>query len=162
MQPLFLSLALLLFALGASSGETACLVTLPPSPAFIPPAPYDQLPVPEGGFWYGTDALWTQLDADGVWHTKDNVDKHGGYVTKLIFWTQDFKWRKENEPELIVTAQRLDGDAPSVAVAYANAVNVTGKTPAVMTGIRVPTSGCWEVTGYYRGHRLTFVVSVEP
>lgn len=61
MRPLFLGVALLLFGVGVSSGDTACLVTLPPNPAFIPPAPYDQLPVPEGGFWYGTDALWTSL-----------------------------------------------------------------------------------------------------
>jgi hypothetical protein len=92
---------------------------------------------------------------------KDNVDKHGGYVTKLVFWTRAFDWRKEFQPELILTAQRLDSDAPSVAVAHANAVFIAHK-PAIMTGIRIPTSGCWEVTAYYGERRLVFVVSVEP
>jgi hypothetical protein len=114
-----------------------------------------------GAFWYGTDALWTQLDPDGVWHTKDNVDKHRGYVTKLIYWSRGFDWHKEPEPKLIVTARRLDGDSLSVAVAGANAVFIT-RTAAMMTGIRIPTAGCWEVTGYYHGHALSFIVSVEP
>jgi hypothetical protein len=106
-----------------------------------------------------TDELWTQLDAEGVWHIKGNVDKHGGYVTKLLFWTRAFDWREE--PDLILTAQRLDSDGPSVAVAHANAVFIAGK-PAIMTGIRIPTSGCWEVTAHYRQRKLVFVVSVEP
>jgi hypothetical protein len=66
------------------------------------------------------------------------------------------------EPELIVTARRLDSDSPSVAVAHANAVFITGNTPAMMTGIRIPTIGCWEVTGHYGRRTLTFIVSVEP
>jgi hypothetical protein len=54
-----------------------------------------------------------------------------------------FDWRKEAEVKLIITAKRLDGDAPSVAVAHANAVFVTGNTPAMMTLIDIPTAGCW-------------------
>jgi hypothetical protein len=69
---------------------------------------------------------------------------------------------KEAEPKLIITAKRLDGDAPSVAVAHANAVFVTGNTPAMMTLIDIPTAGCWELTGHYHGHTLTFIASVEP
>jgi hypothetical protein len=117
---------------------------------------------PAGTFWYGTDALWTQLDAGGVWRLNGNVDKRGGYATKLVFWRRGFDWRKEPEPDLILTARRVDGDAPSVAVAHANAVFVTGNTPAMMSGIRIPTAGCWEVSGHYGGRTLTFIVSVEP
>lgn len=112
-------------------------------------------------FWYGTDALWTRLGSAGVWHIKNNVDEHNGYATKLVFWRKGFDWREEAEPALIVTARRLDGDSPSVAVAHANAVFVTGNTPAMMTGIRIPSPGCWEVTGHYSGHTLSFTVSVE-
>ena len=141
--------------------EAACLTTLPPNPPFIPPAEYTSMHQSDGGFWYGTDALWTQLDADGVWHTTDNVDKRGGYVTKLIFWRRGLDWRKEPEPKLILTARRLDGDSPTVAEAGASAVFING-SPAMMTGTRIPTTGCWEVNAYYRGHTLTFVVSVQP
>jgi hypothetical protein len=77
-----------------------------------------------------------------------------------MFWRRGFDWRKEPEPELFITAKRLDGDAPSVAVAHANAVFVTGNTSAIamMTGIVVPTAGCWELMGDYNGHTLTFTV----
>lgn len=140
----------------------ACATTVPPSPRFVPPAPYDSVRLFEGAFWYGTNHLWTMLSADGVWPTKNNVNKNGGYTTKLVFWTQGFDWRKEPEPNLIATAVRLDGDSPSVKAAYANAVFVPSNTPAMMTGIDIPTDGCWEITGYYQGHRLAFTVSVQP
>jgi hypothetical protein len=88
---------------------------------------------------------------------------HGkGYRTKLVFWRRALDWPKEPEPKLIITAKRLDGEAPSVAVAHANAVFVMGSTPAMMTGIDIPTAGCWELTGHYNGHTLTFIVSAEP
>jgi hypothetical protein len=32
----------------------------------------------------------------------------------------------------------------------------------MMTGIDIPTAGCWEITGHYNDHDLTFIVSVEP
>ena len=155
-------IALLLFPLAAKSGTGVCLTTLPPSPQFVPPAPYDSVRQADGMFWYGTAELWTDLGIEGVWHLTNNSDIGGGYVTKLIFWTKGFDWRKEAQPELIVTARRTDGDSPSVAVAHANAVFVTGKTPALMTGIRIPAAGCWEVTAYYRSRTLSFTVSVQP
>lgn len=138
-----------------------CLNTLAPNPPFIPPAPYPSS-APDGQFWYGTYALWTLLGVDGTWHMRDNVLNGKGYRTKLVFWRRGFDWRKEAEPKLIIAAKRLDGDAPSVAVAHANAVFVTGNTPAMMTLIDIPTAGCWELTGHYHGHTLTFIASVEP
>ena len=116
--------------------------------------------------WYGTDALWTALDADGKWKM-GNYGKGIAYRTKLVFWGQGFDWRTEPEPKLIITGKRLDGNAPSIALAHANAVFVPGDRPdlmppGMMTGLDVPTAGCWELTAHYRGHTLTFVVSVEP
>src|SRR5438128_2043580 len=37
----------------------SCPVTLAPSPAFVPPAPYLRFPA-AGYFWYGTAALFTE------------------------------------------------------------------------------------------------------
>jgi hypothetical protein len=152
----FACAAVLLLSIQPAKAE--CLTTLPSSPAFVPPAPYDLFHISDDMFWYGTDVLWTTLGTQGVGHLDD---KHDGYVTKLVFWRKGFDSREEPQPALIVTARRLDGDSPSVAVAHANAVFVTGNTPAMMTGIRIPTVGCWEVTGHYGGHTLSFIVSVE-
>jgi len=134
--------------------------TLPPNPPFAPPEPYLATP-PNGMFWYGADALWTDLSINGKWEMRNNVANGKGYTTKLTFWSRDFDSSKELEPKLIVTGKRLDGDAPSVAVVRANAVFVTGPMPAAMiTGIDIPTAGCWELMAHYKGHALTFIVSV--
>ena len=139
-----------------------CLTTLAPNPPFVPPIQYPAGAPASGTFWYGTDELWTALSVDGKWKMEGAV-----YTTKLVFWGRRFDWRKEFEPKLIVTGKRLDGDAPSIAVSHANAVFVPGNSPGMMppgmmTGLDVPTAGCWEFTVHYRGHTLTFVVSVEP
>src|SRR5260370_24776224 len=138
-----------------------CLTTLAPNPPFVPPIQYPAGAAASGTFWYGTDELWTAQSVDGKWKMEGAV-----YTTKLVFWGRRFDWRKENEPKLIVTGKRLDGDAPSIAVSHANAVFVPGKPgmmpPGMMTLLDVPTAGCWELTAHYRGHTLTFVVSVEP
>jgi hypothetical protein len=93
--------------------------------AIVPPAAYPSS-APDGRFWYGTDALWTTLDVDSKWHTQHNVLNGKGYRTKLIFWRPGFDWRKESEPRLIITAKRLDVAAPSVVIAQASAVLLTG------------------------------------
>jgi hypothetical protein len=33
---------------------------------------------------------------------------------------------------------------------------------AMLTGVYVPTPGCWEITGDYEGDKLSFVAWVEP
>lgn len=143
-----------------------CLTTLPPNPPFAPPVQYPPSAPGAGMFWYGTDALWIALSVDGKWTMRNNVLAPKGYRTKLVFWRRGFDWRTEPKPKLIITGKRLDGDAPSIAVAHANAVFVTdapgSMPPGIMTGIDIPAAGCWELTAHYGGHTLTFIVSVEP
>ena len=146
--------ALLLPVLGSAQG----LTTLVPDPPFAPPPPYPP-DAHKGMFWYGTDALWTERNVEGKW----SMSNGQGYSTKLIFWRRGFDWRKEPEPQLIITGRHLDGDAPAIAVAHANAVCIPSRDAAGrMTLIDIPTAGCWELTGRYDGHTLTFLVSVEP
>lgn len=156
---LFAAMAWLLLPVLSSA---QCLTTPAPNPPFVPPALYPPS-APDGMFWYGTDALWTHLSVDGKWKIHNNVlESKGGYRTKLIFYRRGFDPRTEPEPKLIITGRRLDGAAPSVAVAHANAVFVPRPTPGMMTLIDIPTAGCWELTANYAGHTLTFIVSVEP
>lgn len=144
-------------------GAESCPVTRPPAQAFVPPPPYWTDPGP-GRFWYGTESLWTLLAVDGTWNVHGNVlESEGGYRTKLTYWRRGFDWRKEPEPKLIITARRLDSDAPSVTATRANVVFVTGRAPAaMMTGIDIPTAGCWEIAAQYNGHKLSYIVSVQP
>jgi hypothetical protein len=140
----------------------ACPVTKPPAQPFVPPPPYWTDPGSDR-FWYGTESLWTHLGVRGTWNIQNNVlEGEGGYRTKLTYWRRGFDWRKEPKPELIVIAKRLDREAPPVAAPPASAVFVTTERPAMMTGIDIPSTGCWEITAQYRGQRLSFVVSVQP
>jgi hypothetical protein len=146
-------------------GTAQCLTTRAPNPPFLPRAPY-QVDAPQKMFWYGTDRLWTALGSDGKWHMRNNIMKGKGYRTKLTFWRRGFDWRTEAEPKLVVVATRLDGDAPKLIMAPVNVVFIPSREAAgIMTGIDIPSAGCWEVTAQYGGpggHSLTFVVSVEP
>jgi len=141
----------------------ACPVTKPPVQPFVPPPPYWTQHGPDR-FWYGTESLWTLLAVQGTWKIRNNVlEGEGGYLTKLIYWRRGFDWRTELKPKLIVTATRLDREAPSVVEEHANAVFVSGRQPAaMMTGIDIPSTGCWELTAQYRDQKLSFVILVQP
>ena len=140
----------------------SCPITKPPAQAFVPPPPYWTDPGPHS-FWYGTESLWTLLAVEGTWNIHGNVlESKGGYGTKLTYWRRGFDWRSEPEPELVVIAKRLDRTAPTVAAGPAHAVFVTTERPGIMTAIDIPSAGCWEIAAQYRGHRLSYVVSVQP
>jgi hypothetical protein len=155
-----LTILFLLFSGTLASGQ--CLTTLAPNPPFVPPAPHPSN-APTARFWYGSDDLWTVLEIGGKWPVQRKDENGSVFTTKLVFWRRGFDWRKEMEPKLIITGKRLDGDAPTVAVAHANAVFLPSHENAgMMTLISIPTTGCWEITAHYQGHDLSFVVSVEP
>src|SRR5579883_2795162 len=105
-RSMFLLLPLLVIA--SNSLPAACLTTLPQSPPFIPPAPYPS--DASGGFWYGSDALWTRLPLNDDW-------ARAGVGSKFFFFSKDFDWRTARQPFLILTGKRVDGDARPVALA---------------------------------------------
>ncbi len=160
---MFRSLTAVMIVLGLPVLASAeCLTTLPPSPAFVPPAPYPNAPmVAGGGFWYGTDSLWTNVAFNATWNMRDNVGNGKFYRTKLVYYRWGTDWRTD-KPELIVTAKRIGGEAPLVQSEKVTAASIGRYTLIVMTAINIPTVGCWEITGDYKGHLLSFVVSVEP
>jgi len=156
------SLAITFALFLATLTSAQCPTTLAPTHPFVPPAPYFSIAA-YSSFWYGSDALWTALPTDGKWPTFGKKEDGWVYRTKLVYWHRGFDWRKETEPDLIVTGKRLDGDAPTVAVAHANAVFLPSREGAgMMTLIDIPKAGCWEITAHYKGHDLGIVVSVEP
>src|SRR5215472_6616762 len=55
----------------------------------------------------------------------------------------------ENPPKLTVTARRLDSPAtPLVTDEHANAGWTSDRDhPFIVTGIDIPTVGCWQITG---------------
>jgi hypothetical protein len=128
---------------------------------FIPPWPY---PLKAGSdtFWFGTDSLWTQLPANGIWSGLPHYTPNDPtFRQKLAFWRKGYVVRTEPQPKLKVTGRRLDSPAPPLlSDKTANNGWVQKDQPFIVTGINFPTLGCWEVTGHYGNQELTFVVGV--
>jgi hypothetical protein len=140
-------------------GKPTCAVTKPPAHPFVPPKPYSAFHG-ESEFLYGTPGLWTIVDTKN-WHV------HSG--GKLPFRRQGFDWRKEGRPRLTVVARRLDGKGPLVWNALVGSGSQEGmgvEGMFMVTGIDVPSSGCWEITARYAAvepdiQTLTYTVWVS-
>lgn len=142
----------------------SCPVTAPPATPFIPPAAYEHS---ENGktFLLGTEKLWTVLLKSGVWYWAPHARGHENDVqplTEKTFWiSSEFNWKTEYPPELKVTGRRLDGAArPLLTLRPTNAF--PGPSAAMLVGVYVPTPGCWEITGEYKGQKLSYVVWLQP
>lgn len=136
-----------------------CPVTVPQDPPFTPPPPYDALGF-KGDFWYGSNALWTAVPENGVWASLPGDP--AGYTQKIFWWRDGYVWTEEPEPDLVVTAERLDGEAPLVESLRATNAYAGDIGSAMLTGANFPTLGCWKITGKYGEAELSFVVWIAP
>jgi hypothetical protein len=136
----------------------SCPITRRPAKDFIPPVPYER---DENSFWLGTEKLWTFLPERAIWEWAPHQLGHEQEVQPLtakIFWMRlGYDSRAEQRPAIKVRGRRLDGPAPPLLVLPpTNAFQGPGS--AMLTGVYVPTPGCWEITGDYHGNKLSFVV----
>jgi len=67
-------------------------------------------------------------------------------------------WFKPEGAELIITGQRLDGDAPALE----SHVPCCYPTRFQATGLYFPVGGCWEVNAKAADKELSFIVWLEP
>jgi hypothetical protein len=161
----FFLAALLAFAASDPTSSRAgnregCPVTEPPNPPFIPPRPY-RANAGQREFLYGTPSLWTRVYPG--W-------KVGGPAgSKLPYFSQGFDSRNERSPDLNIVARRLDGPEPPIHANHANGASIDGTVAGMfmVTGLSIPTSGCWEISARYGSapgavRSLTYTVWVEP
>ena len=131
--------------------NSSCPVTQPPQDPFIPPEPWPAEPPDEGQFWFGQDGLWTALPRDGSW-------RQLALGEKFWWWSEEFNVSEDATPDLQVTAERLDGKA----AAYRTTEATNGFHPsfnwAMLAGVELPSPGCWQFTGEYKGQQLSFVL----
>ena len=121
--------------------------------------------LPADAFWIGTDKLWTGIREPMIWQWRQHRPGHEQDLTEKIFWFRvGYDYRTEPRPKLKVTGKRLDGPAPPLNLPQGDATNAIlgGTTSSMLTGVYIPTPGCWEITGDYQGDKLNFVVWVEP
>lgn len=139
----------------AGQKQEECQVTRAAAPPFRPPPPFPAT-VSQSEFWFGTEVLWTILPVDGIWRRLPPVKS--GYVQKMAWFSDLHNWRSEPHPSIAVVGRRLDKPAPPLTV-LGTTNGHTEALPSVMgVQINVPSLGCWEITGKYREHKLTFVV----
>lgn len=136
-----------------------CPVTKPPDPPFTPPQPYSAS-APGTDFWFGTDSLWTAIPHDSVWYALPYNPE--GYTQKVFWWRKGYSWTEEPEPNLTVTGRRLDANAPPLHALKATNAYAGDIGSAMLVGVDIPTLGCWEITGQYKGEELSFVIWVAP
>lgn len=172
--------SLIAFLSAASAGEEpsdlaaapeSCPVTQAPEKPFYPPDPdpaqgeglpqrASSLGSFEAYFWYGSEALWTQLRRDGVWRELPHTPR--GYTQKIFFSRAGYDWREEPLPGLTISGRRLDAAGPTFEELEAT----NGYHPDIgsfmLIGVDIPAAGCWEMTGHYQGQDLSFVVWVAP
>jgi len=137
----------------------SCPITVPQDPPFVPPAPYDSLGF-EGEFWYGSDSLWTAVRENGIWEALPHNPE--GYTQKVFWWRDGYVWNKEPQPALTVTGERLDAPAPPLHASEATNASASDIGSAMLTGVDMPTLGCWKITGKYGEVELSFIVWVAP
>jgi len=137
----------------------SCPITVPQSPPFVPPAPYDSLGF-EGEFWYGSNSLWTAVRENGTWEALPHNPE--GYTQKVFWWRDGYVWTEEPEPALTVIAERLDAPSPLIHASKATNAFASDIGSAMLVGIDLPTLGCWKITGKYGNAELSFVVWVAP
>lgn len=87
-----------------------------------------------------------------------------GIGDKVFWWHPGSDGRIEPSPALRVVAHRLDRYAPHEAVGATNAHNegFGGNGWTILTGVSLPSAGCWEFMADYKGHAVSFVVNVGP
>jgi hypothetical protein len=143
-------------------GRASCPITRPQQPPFSPPKPYRATPPPlYGGFWYGSDGLWTLLKADGTWEMARDEQ---GLFDKSFWWRAGFDPRREQTPSLTLSARRLDVPGREIVASSGKATNGWRADDDIgafmLTRIELPAAGCWEITGHYRARELSFAVWV--
>ncbi len=146
---------------GKAADQThTCAITQPPNQPFNPPAPYSPGSPYEDHFWYGIEKLWTLLPFDGLW--RDLPRDEAGFGQKVFWWREGYDWREEPLPTLTVTARRLDGTAPSFESSEATNGFHPDLDSFMLTGVTIPTAGCWQITAQHQGQELSFIVQVSP
>ena len=152
----------LAFAANRPLGKTTTAVVCDPTrpePVFRAPRPAPAAPPAYyKSSWYGSAHLWTMLDTKGeTWrHLPQSA---AGLAQKTFWWSSDWAPRAEPEPAITVTGRRLDGPG---SFSFGPGTNATADFgTAILVGIDVPTTGCWEITGRYRTSTMSFIVSVE-
>jgi hypothetical protein len=126
-----------------------------PENRFTPPPPHEAGKSSDPAFWFGSDALYVHLSADGRWR---GFTSPRGTRNKSFWYRKDAEWREEFPYQFRVTAKRMDADGPMITFPVNNAI--MGKEVAMLLMLELKR-GCWQVTGNYKSAYLSWVTWVD-
>jgi hypothetical protein len=139
----------------------SCPITKAPTDPFVPPSPYRSNTHPDY-FWFGTNKLWTQLPKNGTWQGLPQWDD-GTFRQKIFWFREGYSWHRDPKPKLEITGQRLDVSATTplrqLDVASHGWTN-DAEHPFLVSGINLPSLGCWKIAARLEDGQLSFVVLV--
>lgn len=111
--------------------------------------------------WF--DKLWTSVRINGTWSGLLHYTLADPRFRQKTSWSRKgYAWRTEPNPTLTVTGKRLDVSAPPLAADPAKNAFVERDQPWMAVGIFIPSYGCWEITGDFKGEELSYIVRVVP
>jgi hypothetical protein len=152
----FLKIFPLLFMLAActsaSSGDASAKNDCPLTESvwIKPPEDSAVLNEPAFGYYFVNEDL--SIWASARWSKDEEYPlRAGGDGNKV-------GWFRPAGAELVVTGQRLDGEAPPLELH----APCCYPTRFQASGLYFPTEGCWEVNAKAKDKELSFVVWVEP
>jgi hypothetical protein len=139
---------------------SACHLTKPDQP-FVPPAGSSAPPRPPDYYdseWYGNARLWTMLRHQGeIWFALPRGPD--GFGQKTFWWSAEFNVSHEAQPAISVTGRQLDGAGHFASPAPGTNAGADFGS-AMLTGVSIPTIGCWQITATYRQASLSYIAWV--
>jgi len=130
-----------------TDAEFECPVTIPFTPAFVPPEPFPPQPSTDGMVWFGTADLWTSLPTDGAYE-----------IRKSVWWSQHYTDPGVDPfPEIDVVWHRLDVEAEDISNGGLGTNGSTADRTFIIAGIDPNRSGCWKVTATFGEASLAYV-----
>lgn len=110
-------------------------------------------PWPQADAWFGSEALAVLLPEDGIWPT--TVEGHL-IAVKLLWYSAGFQSGMERD--FVGRIERLDDGPNDAVISRPTNAGLANDVWTILTGIDFKSSGCWRITGEYRGQSLEFVV----
>lgn len=146
--PVFFVISFALIACSSKSAKDSCPLT---EPVWLKP-PADSAVLNEPVFEYYLVNEDRSIWASAWWAESDQYSLHAGDEGNKIGWF------RPAGAELMITGQRLDGDAPPLEAE----VPCCYPTRFQVSGVYFPTEGCWEIRARAEDKEISFVVWVEP
>jgi hypothetical protein len=137
-----------------------CPVTVPGEDAFTPASETpDELSPGDDQVWYGTPEHWTKIQPNEQVRNRSWLSPGA----KTFWWSENFPGGgSEGSPNITVTAENLDGLAPTVK---SGGPGTNGFHPELgdfmLVGVELPATGCWKLTAEYKGATLSYVMWVR-